>query len=282
MDIRLLIEQQNSIALTLISPLLYELTDDESIAFFHDEERSDLFFIHLNEYLNSRFNSPLDNDKQVSVFELLIDVCYLYQGNESFDNLKREADRVSDFFFKKRYYRYYLPPYTVDIDLSLAELINFQANISKHSFYHLTIIKKKLRQIFEANNIENAPHEDYNEHLRYFKEAVLEDRLNFNQTKMLELLGNFFLAYWDLINSNDNLRIKSAISDFVKKNGRTAIRNIDKPEHMTEVEKFHWEIKSLNFSKRERLEKYIPQTNQFLIERSTNPDKRIDKSSSLL
>lgn len=277
MDLRLLIEQQNKIALTLISPLLYSLTDDKSVAYFHDEEKSDLFFIHLNEYLNTKFKSPLTNDK-VSVFQLVINVFQQYNYNESFMKFLIEAEIFRDFFFKKRYYKYYISPYVLTFEISFAELINFQSNYSKHSFYHLNDIKNKLKAFFKDNNVENYENEDYNEHLKYFKEAVLDDRLNFNQTKMLEVLGNFFLSYWDLINSKDNKRVKEAIWDFVNKHGRLAKWDIKKPDNMSEIELFYWEIKGINGFKRERISDYIPETDKFLIEKNTSTDNIINKS----
>lgn len=278
MDLRLLIQQHNSITLTLISPLLYSLTEDKSIVYFHDEERSDLFFIHLNEYLNTKFKSPLENNEKVSVFQLLVDVCKPFNDNENFKRFLKEAEKTQDFFFKKRYYKYYISPYDLDFEISFSELINFQSNYSKHSFYHLSIIKNKLKRFFKANNVENYENEDYNEHLSYFKEAVLDDRLKYNQTMMLEVLGNLFLSYWDLINSEDNRRIKDAIWEFINKHGRLAKWNIEKPDNMSEVEKFHWEIKGISTFKRERLSDYIPKTDKFLIERDTSPNNMIKKN----
>lgn len=105
MDYKLLINQHNSIVLTLISPVLYEIKG-EDIAYLHSDEHHDLFFIHLNEYLNTTFNSPLENDKQVSVFTLMIALAEKYKGNESFDNFLLAAMRLKDYFFKNRYYRY--------------------------------------------------------------------------------------------------------------------------------------------------------------------------------
>lgn len=264
--------------MTLISSRLYELVDDKSIAYFHDEERSDLFFIHLNEFLNTSFNSPLNNDKQVSVFQLMIDVCQPYSDNYSFKIFLNESERVKDFFFKPRYYKYYLSPYDIDLEISFAELIYFQANYSKHSFYHLNILKKKLKTIFEKNKISNFERENYNDHLSYFKEAVLDDRLNFNQTQMLKILGNYFLRYWELINSPDNRRIKESIQEFIAKNGRLVKWDIEEPEKMNDVEKFHWQIKSVSFCDRERIESLIPVTNEYLIEKNTSSKNRIEKN----
>lgn len=277
MDLSLLIQQQTSIALTLINPRLYSLTDDKSIAYFHDEERSDLFFIHLNEYLNTTFISPLEN-KKVSVFQLMIDVCMPFKGNESFNKFIEEAEKVKTFFFKPRFYKYYISPYDINLEISFAELINFQSNYSKHSFYHLTIIKSKLKNIFENNNIEDFENEDYNDHLRYFKEAVLDDRLNFNQTMMLEVLGNFFLCYWDLINSNDNTRIRDSIWNFINKHGRLAKWDIEEPKEMNEVEQFHWKIKGRTHFNRERIEQFVPKTDKFLIEKETSEGNMIEKN----
>lgn len=277
MDYRLLINQHNSIALTLISPLLYEIRG-ENIVYLHSEEHHDLFFIHLNEYLNTTFNSPINNDKQVSVFTLIIDLAEKYKGNESFDNFFKEGKKLHEYFFKNRYYRYYISPYEIDFEISFAELIRFQANYSKHSLYHLDIMKKNLKEIFKKNKVPNFEKEDYNNHLEYFKEYVLDDRLNFNTTHFIEMLGNFFLAYYDLINSNDNIRIRKVISEFIEKNGKPLTKwNIPCPDNMTEVEKFHWEIKFVNKFDRERIEKFIPKTLKYLIEQDTSIENPIIK-----
>lgn len=278
MDIKLLVEQHNNIVLTLISSRLYDLSDDKSEAYFRDEERSDLFFIYLNEYLNTKFNSPLDNKKQVSVFQLIIDYCSLFDYNKYFEKFIKQAIEVEDFFFKTRYYKYYISPYDIDLEISFAELINYQSNYSKHSFYHLSIIKKKLKNVFQKNEIENFENEDYNQHLQYFKDAVIDDRLNFNQTKILEVLGQFFLSYWDLINSPDNGRITEKIYEFIERNGRTARRDIEEPENMSDVEKFHWQIRNVSKFKRQRIQEYIPKTNKYLIEKETSPENMIEKN----
>jgi len=276
MDYKLLIRQHNSIALTLISPLLYDLGDE--IALMHTQEHHDLFFIHLNEYLNSTFNSLLDNDKQVSVFTLMIDLAQMHRGNPSFHKFYMAAKELQDYFFKIRYYRYYISPYEIDLEISFAELIRFQANYSKHSLYHLNLMKKNLKRIFENNQIPNFEHEDYNDHLEYFKESVLDDRLNYNTTHFIEKLGAFFLVYYDTINSPDNFRIRQAIQDCLKKHGRPLQGwDVTMPEKMTEVEKFHWEIRFVSRFKRERLEKYIPRTSEFLVEKETSPCNRIIK-----
>lgn len=276
MDYKLLIRQHNRIALTLISPLLYDVRD--GMVSMLTEEHHDLFFIHLNEYLNSTFNSPLDNDKQVSVFSLMIDLAQRHQGNPSFDKFFSAAKELQDYFFKIRYYRYYISPYEIDFEISFAELIRFQANYSKHSLYHLNLMKKNLKRVFENNQIPNFEHEDYNDHLEYFKESVLDDRLNFNTTHFIEKLGTFFLSYYDTINSPDNFRIRQAIQDCLKKNGRPLKgRDVIMPENMTEVEKFHWEIRFISRFKRERLEQYIPRTLEFFIERQTSLENPIVK-----
>ena len=263
--------------LTLISPVLYEIKG-EDIAYLHSDEHHDLFFIHLNEYLNTTFNSPLENDKQVSVFTLMIALAEKYKGNESFDNFLLAAMRLKDYFFKNRYYRYYVSPHEIDFEISFAELIRFQANYSKHSLYHLDIMKKKLKKIFEKNQVPKFELEDYNNHLEYLKEFVLDDRLNFNTTHFIEMLGNFFLAYYDLINSQENARIRQAIYNCIEKHGRPlGGRKVQPPENMSEVEKFHWEIRFITRFDRYRLERFIPKTSKYLIEQETSPENPIVK-----
>mgnify|MGYP003625560534 CR=1 FL=1 len=281
MDIRLLIEQQNKIALTLINPRLYSLVDDKSIAYFHDQERSDLFFIHLNDYLKTEFTSPHNNTSKLSFFELMINTFQPFTYNEKFNKFLQQAKTVKDFFFQTRYYKYYISPHEIDLELSFADIVNYQSNYSKHSFYGLSRIKDKLQGIFEKNDIPNFENEDYYEHLVYFKEAVLDDRLNYNQTRMLEILGNYFLSYWDVINSSDNYRIKKAILNHIEKNGLLAPRwNIQEPENMNDLERFHWEIRGISTFHRSRIEEFIPITDKNLIEKETSPSNKIDKSDS--
>lgn len=277
MDYKLLINQHNSIALTLISPVLYEVRGDD-MAYLHSDQHHDLFFIHLNEYLNTTFNSPLDNTKRVSIFTLMIDLSEKYKGNESFDYFLKEANHLHDYFFKNRYYRYYVSPHEIDFEISFAELIRFQANYSKHSLYHLDVMKKNLKKIFEKNQVPDFAHEDYNDHLVYLKEFVLDDRLNFNTTHFIEKLGKFFLAYHNLINSSDNTRIRQAINNCLEEHGRPLIgRKVQPPENMSEVEKFHWEIRFTTRFDRERLEKFIPETSKYLIEQETSLESPIIK-----
>jgi len=279
MDIRLLFEQYKKFSLTIISPFLFELTDNNSVLFFHDQERNDLFFIRLNEFLNTSFKSPLNQNKNVSLFTLMEDFCSQpqYIQNEDFNNFIQVIEETKEYFFKKRFYKYYISPHDIVFEISFAELINFQSNYSKHSYYHLSTIKKKLKKHFKRNNIKNYEDEDYNEHLEYFKEAVIDDRLNFNQTNIVEKLGKLFLAYWDLLNSNHQSRILDSINDFIDKNGRLAIRKIDKPQNLNDVEEFFWTIKGIPKVSRNRLSDYIPKTWSPLIEKETNPNNIIEK-----
>tara|TARA_R100000935_G_scaffold56440_1_gene87971 strand:+ start:2782 stop:3546 length:765 start_codon:yes stop_codon:yes gene_type:complete len=253
------------------------LDNSRTIAFFHDEERSDLFFIRLNEYISAKFNSPLNNDIQTTVLDLILDSAKPYYKNKYFKEFIDKGEVVKKLLFKKRYYKYHISPHLIDLELSLLDLIFFQANYSKHSFYHLNILKKRLKDIFRDNDIENFAKEDYNYHLETFKEAVLDDRLNFNQTNIIEKLGDFFLAYWDLLNSPDNLKTSKATWEFIQKNGRLAPRNIPKPENLNEIEEFHWQIRGLNYFKRNRISDFIPKTPDNLIEKETSPENRIVK-----
>ncbi|GEO08297.1 hypothetical protein [Segetibacter aerophilus] len=91
-------------------------------------------------------------------------------------------------------------------------------------------MKEKLKRMFKVNGIENIAESDYNDHLQYFKEAVLDDRLNFNQTKIVEEVGKFFLALYNLFHCDDNIRISIAIEDFIHKHGRTSNWNIEPPQ----------------------------------------------------
>ena len=118
----------------------------------------------------------------------------------------------------------------------------------------------------------NYENENYNEHLSYFKEAVLDDRLNFNQTHIVEKLGKLFLSYWDLLNSKYQARIKDLIFKFIEENGRLAKWNMKKPTDLTKVEEFFWEIKGLGFLsfERQRISDYIPKTCEALIEKETS------------
>jgi hypothetical protein len=278
MDVRLLIEQYTSFSLTIISPTLFKLADDKSILYFHDEERADLFFIRLNEFINTSFESPLDAKKKVSLLNLMEDFCIKYKHNDDFNKFLQTIKETKEFFFKKRFYKYYISPYDIVFEISFAELINFQSNYSKHSYYHLTIIKNKLKKHFKKNNISNYENEDYNEHLAYFKEAVLDDNLNFNQTHMVEKLGELFLSYWELLNSSYQNRIQDLIHDFIEKNGRLVQWKIDKPNDLTDIEEFFWTIKGLPKFRRNRLTDFIPKTWNSLIEKETNINNMIKKN----
>lgn len=269
MNTKLLIEENFHVGLTLISGNLYHITQNKSEIWFHNDNAYNLFYIHLNEYLKTQFTSPLDNKTRVSLFELTIQFCEQYNDNDYFKKFITQAIAFKSFLNKKRIYEKYISPYEMKIETDFAELINIQANYIKHGLYNLNQMKDKLRRIFKVNGVENVSDESYNEHLQYFKEAVLDDRLNFNQTKIVEEVGKFFLALYDLTHSDDNIRIRMVINDFIRKNGRSVRRNILPPENMTAGELFHWEIKGLNcwrFDKT-RLTDFIPKTASYLIEK---------------
>lgn len=278
MDVRLLIEQYTSTGLTLLSPTLYELSSDRKIAYFHDDERSDLFFIRLNEFLNTQFHSPIDQNKKLSLFTLMEEFCFQYQENETFNKFLKISQETKEFFFKKRYYKYYISPFDIAFEISIAELVNFQSNYSKHSYYHLTNIKEKLKRHFKKNDIPNFENEDYNEHLAYFKEAVLDDRLNYNQTKIIQQLGELFLAFWDLLNSNEKERIDKIINEHISKNGKGSKWNFEKPTDLNKIEEFFWIIKGRFKYDRKRIEKFVPETWKHLIEKETSKENMIEKN----
>lgn len=277
MDVRLLIEQYSRFALTIISPTLYGLSDDKSTLFFHDEDKYDLFFIYLNEFIKTEFVSPINEVKKVSLFTLLEDYFTQYKYDECFNEFLNVIEETKCFFLKKRYYRYYISPHEIDLEISFGDLINIQSNYSKHSYYHLNRIKGKLKKIFEKNNVLSFEQEDYNEHLEYFKEAVLDDRLSFNQTMIVEQLGRLFLAYWDLLNSDHKNRIDNIIREHIINNGRMAKWDFDKPENLNDIEEFFWLIKGRWRFERKRIYDLVPKTHVLLIERETAPNNMIER-----
>lgn len=125
MDFKKLIDEHTSVVLGLIDSRLYSVCEGGEQIYFHDEERYDLFFIRLNEYLNVKFNSPIDG-KKTTLFALMINVCKPFRRNKNFNNFLKATEKAQDFFFKTRYYKYYLSPYPIKIDTSLAQLIEFQ------------------------------------------------------------------------------------------------------------------------------------------------------------
>jgi len=275
MDYRFLFDQYSSISLSLITPTLYEVTDDKSMVYFHDEDKSDLFFIRLNEFLSTEFTSPISNPRKVTVFELMYETCHLYSHIPEFQIFSKEIEATREYFSKKRYYRYYISPHDIDFEISFKELINIQANYSKHSFYHLNKMKAKIKRHFKKNEIPNYENEDYNDHLSYFKEAVLDDRLNFNTTHIIEILGKLFIPYWTLMNSKYAMQIRRIRNEYKLKHGQEKMWKMAKPNNLDEVGDFFWSIKgSFNFEL-QRLLKYIPNTWEPLIEKQTTKDNMI-------
>lgn len=278
MDYRFLFDQYSSFSLTLITPTLYEVTDDKSMVYFHDEDKSDLFFIRLNEFLNTEFTSPISSPKKVSIFELMYETCEQFNEVIEFQRFLENINIARDYFSKKRYYRYYISPHDIDFEISFKELINIQANYSKHSFYHLNKMKEKIKKHFKENDIPNYENEDYNEHLSYFKEAVLDDRLNFNSTHFVEILGELFVSYWTLINSKYAMRIRHLRNEYKLANGIEEIWKMQKPNDLNEIESFFWSIKGCFNYDLERLLKYIPKTWEPLIEQETTRENMILKN----
>lgn len=268
MDIHLLVEENFHVALTLISSNLYHIADEKSEIWFHNEHEYDLFYIHLNEYINTKFISPLNNKTKVSLFDLTLQFFNGYTDSEYFKKFVRQGQLFKDFLYKERNYKKYISPYELEIKTSFAELINIQANYSKHSFYHLSKMKEKLKRIFKTNGLENIPDKEYNEHLQYFKEWVLDDRLSFNQAKIVEETGTYFLELYDLFHCDENIKIKMAINDFISKHGRLAKWDIVTPDNMSKAERFHWDIKGLSCWRfeRNRLTDHIPKTDAHLTE----------------
>lgn len=269
MDNRLFIEENFHVGLTLIHSDLYRIAGDKSQIQFHDENAYNLFYIHLNEYINTEFPSPRDHKTKVSLLDLTIQFFDQYESLH-FKAFVKKAKAFREFLFRPRSYDYYISPYDIKLETTLSELINFQANYVKHSFYHLTRIKGKLKRIFEKNNISNFESENYDEHLSYFKEAVLDDRLCFNATKIVEEIGKYFTAFYELMYCDDTIRIRMAIEQCIREHGQMGIRNIIPPENMTDEELFFWEVKwvsSWRF-KSERLTDLIPVTSPYLTEKS--------------
>lgn len=276
MDVRLFVSQLNSVGLTLIDPRLYALHSDRS-AVFHDQERYELFWIRLNEFINTKFDSPLDGSK-TTLFSLAHSFFGQYTPNDHADEFLRVSEVTREFLFRDRHYRYYLSPHVVAFKTSLAELIGIQANYTKHSLYRLSQMKDRIKGYFKASGIATYETEDYDDHLEYFKEAVLDDRLELNQSLVIEHLGNYFLALWDLLHSPDRKRIDDAVWAFIEQHGRTARWIIDEPPSMSSIERFYWTVKGVSLSDRGRLESYVPQTPSYLIEPLTSPANVLDRS----
>lgn len=287
MDEKLLISEINSTGLTIISPLLFSIrenyiTENDNILIFHDEERSDLFYIHLNEFINTAFISPIDG-KKVSLFQLFISYCEQYSHDKNFKKFLLIAYETRDFFFKKRFYKYYLSPYDIELDVSFSDLINFQANYIKHSFYHLDNLKAKLKKYFKQNGVENFENKDYNNHLDYFKEAVLDDRLEYNQTHICIVLGDFFLGFWDLMHSGDYFTIRDIVNDIVKKHGNYVIWSTVKPDNFTEMEEFYWKMKgALSYPKTRLMDNIPSKLKKYPVEVETTKEKILERNKITL
>jgi hypothetical protein len=276
MDIRLFVSQLNSVGLTLINPRLYSFLSDGS-AVFHDQERYELFWIRLNEFINTKFDSPLDRTK-TTLFDLTSNFFRQYMPNEHVAKFMVASEVTRDFFFRPRYYRYYLSPHVVAFETSLSELIGIQANYSKHSLYRLSQMKARIKGYFKAAGVASFETEDYDDHLEYFKEAVLDDRLELNQTLVLEQIGKYFLALWDLLHAPDRKRIDDAVWAFIAKHGRTARWVINEPPDMSDLERFYWQIKGGSHFERGRIADHVPQTPPYLVEPLTSPANVLDCS----
>ncbi|MBL7963516.1 MAG: hypothetical protein JNM31_06690 [Flavobacteriales bacterium] len=276
-DVQLFVEQLGGTGLTLISPFLYELSGDSGLLLFHDTTRADMFWIHLNEFIKTTFPSPLDG-KRCTLFQLAHTYFSMYSPNPAVDQYLETSTTLSEFLFRKRHYLYYISPHDLQFETSLAELVWIQANYSKHNLFHLSNVKERLKKYFLNAGISTVEDENYNEHLGYFKEAVLDDRLNFNQTHIVEHLGKYFLSLWDLMNSSDRRRIDEAVWQYISEHGRLAPLNmIQEPPDMSPIERFHWENKWHSRIERGRLEHLVPHTPHVLIEEDTsisNPLRR--------
>lgn len=249
MHIDFFINEHNSLILNIITPDLYQISDCKTEAWFHDELCSDMFWIRLNVYFNEKFKHPVGSS-QITIFDLLIELAEKYKAYPEFSYLLDKTKEVKDYFFKTRYYRYYISPHVINLNTSFSELINIQANYSKHHLYRLNIIKDKIKKYFEENNIQNFENEDYNEHIKYFKEAVLDDRLNFNTTHIIETIGSLFLEYHKVIHS----------------------------KYISVMCRFYLEKLTFFRFPESRLTDYLPKTPQYLIEKDTSIQSPINKS----
>jgi hypothetical protein len=262
----ILFSENVSIMLNLLHKDLYSLPgDSKSTLLFHDHNCHKLFFIYLHDYLSAEFNHPENNKSKISLFKLTMEFCRKYQNDKYFKKVVEEGELLDKFLKRERIYKKtYLPPHILDIKTNLYELISFAGNEAKHSYFRLNTLKEKLRNFFKKNNIPEFDDKNYYEHLEYFMEYVIGDRLNYHQTKVVELVGKYFLAINRMLNSKNCQRVRSARNEAMRTSVPGQMLNIEKPNNLTEVEEFYWKIKWVGGVKDERLISLIPETSPYL------------------
>ncbi len=261
----ILFRENQSVMLTMLHKDLYRITDDKSVIMFHDHNCHKLFFIYLHDYISAKFKDPTIQKSDISLFDLTLKFCGKYQKNEYFKKIIKTGNTLKKFLSKeKTYYKIYIPPHTIDLKTSLLELINFAGNEAKHSYFRLSQLKQKMHKFFEANHISICEDKEYYDHLEYFMENVVEDKLNYHQTKIVELLGNYFLAINVMLNSKYCSRVRKIRNDAIKKHKLGEPLDIKKPNDLLNIEEFYWKIMWVGGVENKRLTELIPKTSPYL------------------
>lgn len=194
-DIDLLVRENVDAMLTLIGPQLYTVKQDMIV--FRDQNTFQLFFIHLNEYLNSEFQHPLSGNK-VSLLELTVDVfASAFEDSELLRVFLVKSADLTSFLSKQRTYDdVYLDGLNRTVTTDLYELINFHANASKHNYYRIKRLRMKIAKMIGSLS---ADGDSVVDSLESYMEFVVENKLLYHSSFLIELLGNYFVAMRTLV-----------------------------------------------------------------------------------
>ncbi len=259
----ILFRENISMMLSLISEDLYWIAENKSMILFHDDNSHKLFFIYLHDYLRAQCKNPEDWKSDIPpLFELTKTICKKFKDDTYFTDILEKWTALESFLSKERIYtNIYISPHELTVKTNLFELICFAGNDGKHNYFRLSWLQDKLCWLFERNNIKIDRNDSkvLYDHLEYFMEALVENKLNYHQTKIIELLWKYFLAINRMLNSETQKKMNSIMWENHKKGNFTF-----QPSNLSPLEEFYWDIRQISGIPDKRLIDLIPETDSYL------------------
>lgn len=281
MDEEILFRENIDVALSLINEDLYRVVN-KSLVLFHDNNCFKLFFIYFHDYSSSEFSHPSNSKRKTSLLDLTLEFCGKYKKDKCFNKILKDGNILLKFLSKKRKYPNIsfkqsinsVGSRSVDFEMSISEMITFFCNYSKHSYFRLSKLKKKMGKYLNLKDLNLVSEEDYYNQLEYFIRYFIVGKLNYHQTKVVELAGNYFLSINNMMNSEHHNKFMDIIKGHMMKalmeNDSKGAVDLNKPKlplkpnNLSEIEELFWKIMWVERIKDPKFVNLIPSTDPYL------------------
>jgi hypothetical protein len=192
-----LLHENHSLLADLISDSYYKLVGSPpSEVRFHSAPAFKDFFVHANElFSDGRTNAVLDDEhRSFSLLSAASWFCRSHASEAERCGLAQAVATLEEWVSANRRIRFWCGGLDSHITLSLSRrrMINFVANMNKHSLLRLGVAMEQLQKICTDDGVAINGLDVVAVREEFLGE--LESRLNYLSSWLVELLGAYFLA----------------------------------------------------------------------------------------